>query len=144
MRTNYSELIRESEEELLVLERRLRQQPVEIRIRMLRLLKSSQATDLQACATLLGYSVRQISRWWNHYRRAGFDALLVVPARPGRRSQVSEEALRGLRDELRTQRITQLEDVRRYLEQCWGIQYRSVNGVWWLLRRNNLKIQPRR
>jgi transposase len=144
MRTDYRAIIRESEIELGVLERRLRGQEPYIRVRMLRLLKSGQASDLRTCAKMLDYSTRQINRWWATYRIHGIAALLEVKKRPGRQPQVSHEAREALREEVRAGRIIHLEEARQYLAERWDIQYRSVNGIWWLLRRHNIKLQSGR
>ncbi len=71
MRINYPKTIQESEEDLTELEQRLRGQKAADRARMLRLLKSGTVKSLKDCAPLLGYSVIQLTRWWERYRTEG-------------------------------------------------------------------------
>lgn len=140
MRINYVELIVESEHELSTLERRLRGTQTVARVQMLRLLKSGQAESLRACAPLIGYSLRQLTRWWDQYQDGGLEAMLVVQGQVGRRSQLTPEATAALRDEIAAGRIRQLDAARRYLSECWGIHYDSVNGVWWMLKRAGIRL----
>jgi len=58
MRVNYPEIIRESEGELLALEKKHRASPYGQRFRMLRLLKSGCCGSVQQVADTLGYSLR--------------------------------------------------------------------------------------
>jgi transposase len=45
---------------------------------------------------------------------------------------------------MRAGRISRLKDVRHYLQERWGIGYRSLNGVSRLLKRHNAKLKPGR
>lgn len=71
MRIKYPQAIQESEEELTKLEQHLRGQKTVHRVRMLRLLKSATVKSLKDCAPLVGYSVTQLTRWWEGYRAEG-------------------------------------------------------------------------
>lgn len=144
MRIDYMQLIAENELELSALERRLRGTQLVARVQMLRLLKSGQAPSLRACAPLLGYSLRQLTRWWDEYRGGGLAALTTVQVPSGRPSQLTPEATAALRCEIDAGRIRQLEEARRYLSERWHIHYDSLNGVWWMLRRNGIKLGRRR
>jgi len=73
---DYQEMIAETEKELNSMERRLRGRRTAVRVRMLRLLKSGRVRSLRACAPLIGYSFRQLTRWWKQYKEGGMDALL--------------------------------------------------------------------
>jgi transposase len=139
VRTAYPRVIREDVDELAGLERRLRGRPPAARVRMLRLLKAGEAASLGACARLLGYSPRQLARWWATYRAGGLGALTREPTRPGRASRLTAEALAGLEGEMRAGRIGTLEDARRYLAERHGVVYASLNGVWWQLRKHRIK-----
>ena len=81
MRINYSKAITESEEDLLSLEQRLRGQKPADRVRMLRLLKSGTVKSMKDCAPLVGYSLVQLTRWWERYRTEGL-AELVKQQKP--------------------------------------------------------------
>ncbi len=76
MRIKYAQLIQESEEDLIGLEQRLRGQKPADRVRMLCLLKSGTVNSLKNCAPLVGYSVGQLTRWWECYRKEGLARML--------------------------------------------------------------------
>ena len=113
VRIGYPAVIGESEEELAAAERRLRGRPGEVRVRALRLLKAGTAPSLGACAALVGYSPRQLARWWRRYREGGLAALLEDKPRLGKTPLLTAEALAGLEAEMRAGRIATLEDARR-------------------------------
>lgn len=138
-RTNYPRLIAESDEELAERERQLRGKGTQGRVRMLRLLKAGRARSLPQCAALVGYSERQLTRWWAWYRRGGLGELLAEKPRRGKTSRLHPEAYAGLEAEMRAGRVATLEDARRYLAERWGIAYGSVNGVWWQLRKRGAR-----
>lgn len=144
MRTAYPSVIAEPEHELAAAERRLRGRPAAARVRMLRLLKGGAATSLASCAPLVGYSPRQLARWWAAYRAGGLAALTRERLRPGKASRLTPTALAGLEGEMRAGRIATLDDARTYLRERWGIEYGSLNGVWWQLRKHKIKLKTGR
>ena len=83
MRIMYPKVIQESEEELTRLEQGLRGQKTADRVRVLRLLKSGAVKSLKDCAPLVGYSVIQLTRWWERYRAEG-EASAAQAAQAGR------------------------------------------------------------
>lgn len=144
MRTPYPTAIAEAEAALAAEERRLRGRPAAARVRMLRLLKDGTAPTLGACAPLVGYSPRQLARWWAAYRAGGLAGLTRERARPGKASRLTPAALAGLEGEMRAGRIATLGDARRYLAERWGVEYASPNGVWWQLRKHRIKLKTGR
>ena len=144
MRTAYPAVIGESEQELAAQERRLRGRPGAARLRMLRLLKAGAAPTLSACAPLVGYSPRQVARWWKRYREGGLPELLADKPRPGKASRLTPDALAGLEEQMRAGAIATLADARRYLRDRWGIEYASLNGVWWQLRKHRITLKTGR
>jgi transposase len=144
VRTAYPSVIGESEQELAAAERRLRGRPIAARVRMLRLLKTGAAATLGACAPLVGYSPRQVARWWAAYRAGGPAALTRERPRPGKASRLTPEALAGLEERMRAGGIATLDDARRYLAERWGIEHASLNGVWWQLRKHKIKLKTGR
>lgn len=106
MRTNYPRAIRQDPAQLQESERPLRGTPLASRVRLLRLLKTGQARSLPEAADLLGYSTVQVTRWWACYRQRGLTGLLKKPTHPGRPSQLTTAAWRGLQQEMRAGRIT--------------------------------------
>jgi transposase len=144
VRTAYPSVIAETEEELAAAERRLRGRPEAARIRMLRLLRAGAAPTLGACAPLVGYSPRQLARWWAAYRGGGLGALTATKPRLGRASRLTPEALAGLEAEMAAGQIATLAEARAYLAARWGVAYGSVNGVWWQFRKHGIKLKTGR
>jgi transposase len=139
MRINYPKAIGESEEELMSLEQRLRGQKPADRVRMLRLLKSATVKSLKDCAPLVGYSVIQLTRWWERYRQAGLAGLLKEYKPPGMASKLSPEAWAGLLQAMRKGHIATMQDARDYLECEWGIRYKNGKSLWWLFKKHRVK-----
>jgi transposase len=144
MRTNYPAIISEDEATLRRVERRVRGRPTAIRVQALRLLKSGVAQSLDACARLVGHSPRQVARWWALYRRQGLDGVLREPTYPGKRPQLTPEALADLETVMAAGQIATLKDAQTYLAQHHGIVYRSLNGVWLQLRKHQIKLKTGR
>src|SRR5260370_36419379 len=101
MRITYPKAIKESEEELMSLEQSLRGQKTADRVRMLRLLKSGTVMSLKDCAPLVGYSVIQLTRWWERYRAAGLAVLLKQHKPAGKATQLTAEARASLLQAMR-------------------------------------------
>jgi transposase len=129
-RINYPVVIVESEAELGTLERQLRGRATQPRVQMLRLLKSGQSRSLLAVAPLVGYSVRQVNRWWTTYHQDGLGALLTERVRPGMPSRLTPEARADLEAAMARGEIATLKDAQHYLRTHWQIEYRSLNGIW--------------
>jgi len=139
MRINYPQVIQESEEELASLEYRLRGRKTADRVRMLRLLKSGTVKSLKDCAPLVGYSVIQLTRWWERYRAEGLVGMLKRQKPAGKASKLSPEAWAGLLQAMRAGHIATLEDARNYLEREWGIRYKNGKSLWWLFKKHRVK-----
>jgi transposase len=139
MRIKYPLAIKESEDELVGLEHRLRGQKTADRVRMLRLLKSGAVSSLKDCAPVVGYSLIQVTRWWESYRSVGLAGLLKRHKSQGQASRLTAEAWAGLLGEMRVGRIATLEDARTYLEKQWGIRYKSGKSVWDVFKRKRVK-----
>ena len=139
MLLNYPELIRESSSQLAQHEHDLRGKPLGDRARMLRLLKSGQVIAIPACAQALGYSARQLYRWWHTYRSEGLDALLQRGPYAGRPTRLHAQAWQGLEEQMRQGKIASIDDARTYLREHWNITYASLHGVWHQLQRHHAK-----
>ncbi len=139
MRIKYPKAIQESEEELMSLEQHLRGQKTADRVRMLRLLKSATVKSLKDCAPMVGYSVIQLTRWWERYRAEGLAGLLKQQKSAGKASRLTPEAWAGLLQTMRAGHIATLEDARNYLEREWGIRYKNGKSLWWLFKKHRVK-----
>ena len=94
MYLDYPDLIEESLEELAKRERQHRSGPTSDRLKMLRLLKDGAFRSRRKLAGVLGYSERQLKRWFDTYREGGLEALLDRSAPGGRPEKVPPK--RGL------------------------------------------------
>lgn len=139
MHINYSKAIQESEEDLTELEQRLRGQKAADRVRTLRLLKSGTVNSLKDCAPLVGYSVVQLTRWWQRYRTAGLAGVLKQHKPVGKASRLTAEAWAGLMAAMRAGHIATMQDARNYLEREWGIRYKNGKSLWWLFKKHRVK-----
>ncbi len=139
MRIKYPKAIQESEEDLTNLEQRLRGQKAADRVRMLRLLKSGTVNSLKDCAPLVGYSVTQLTRWWECYRAKGLSELLKQQKPVGQTSKLTAEAWEGLMAAMRAGHIATMQDARDYLEREWGIRYKNGKSLWWLFKKHRVK-----
>ena len=90
-------------------------------------------------ALLVGFSPRQVERWWQTYRRQGLAALGHVYHPAGKPAHLTEQAWAGLQAELEAGRIGDQEESRRYLAAQWGVEYRSVNGISYQFKRRKVK-----
>ncbi len=95
------------------LEQRLRGQKAANRVRMLRLLTSGAVTSIKDCAPLIGYSVGQLTRWWECYRAAGLAALFKQHKPVGQTSKLTPEAWEGLMAAMRAGHIATMRSGAR-------------------------------
>jgi transposase len=139
----YNEMIHENIEDLIELENKFLGDSIAVRVRMLRFLKTGQARSLWSCAPMLGYNFRQLIRWWTIYTTQGLDSLITKKPRSSRLSKLTPEARDGLLIEIQKGSITCLKEVKEYLEACWDIRYQSIHGVWWILKRMNIRLNTK-
>jgi transposase-like protein len=114
---NYPQMIAESSEELLEQEKHLRGSPLESRVKMLRLLKDGHYRTRRSLAEVLGYSSRQLGRWWKSYQHGGLDALLEFHRAPGKQEYITQEALEILEEQMKQGNIARLEECRVFLAE---------------------------
>ncbi len=138
MRTHYPEQIRESVEDLEQLEKSLRGQALCDRVKMLRLLKSGAYDSRRTLAPTLGYSERQLQRWWKIYKRGGLDALLEEKQVGGSTERVTDEAWRALSAEMRSGHIKQLKEAQAFLLEHFDIEYQSLQGLSDMIKRRSI------
>jgi len=138
MRTHYQDQILESEQELEHLERSLRGQALCDRVKMLRLLKSGAYDNRRTLAPTLGYSERQLQRWWKLYKKAGIDGLLEEKTVGGSTERVTDAAWQGLRLIMRSGHVKQLKEAQAYLTEHFGIEYSSLQGLSDMIKRRSI------
>jgi len=143
MYLNYTDLIRESEDEIARLERQYRNGPVAARLKMLRLLKTGAYRSRRALSQVLGYGERQLQRWFDTYRKGGIQALLLRDRPSGRGEAITSEAWSALECEMKAGRIATLKDAQRFLEVHFLICY-TIGGLSDLFRRRKTKLKTGR
>ncbi|HSK83858.1 MAG TPA: winged helix-turn-helix domain-containing protein [Rubrobacter sp.] len=110
------------------------------RLRMLRLLKSEECTNLAEAARALGYSWRQCHRWFASYNKDAFQELLKSRlSERGRQELVTPEAFEELQEAMKRGEIATISEADQFLRERHGIEYAHPDGVGQLLRRRKVK-----
>lgn len=140
----YPQVITEDLDDLKELEKYHRYSHLFQRVRMLRLLKSEQCSNLGEAARALGYSWRQCQRWFASYQGGGIEELLKsrVDER-GRQELVTPEAFEELQEAMKKGEIATIGQAHRFLSER-GIEYSQPDGVGQLLRRRKVKLKTGR
>jgi transposase len=141
----YPQVITEEIDDLKELEKYHRYSHLFQRVRMLRLLKSEECSNLGEVARALGYSWRQCQRWFASYRKGGIEELLKnrVSER-GRQEMVTQEALEDLKESMKLGEIATISQADEFLRERHGIEYAHPDGVGQLLRRHKIKLKTGR
>ena len=141
----YTQVIQEEPHELEKLEKHHRYTHLFQRVRMLRLLKSGECSNLGEAAEALGYSWRQCQRWFASYRQGGLKELLKsrVDERGRQEELVTPEAFEELQEAMKKGEIATIGQAHRFLSQR-GIEYSHPDGVGQLLRRRKVKLKTGR
>jgi transposase len=141
----YTQVITEDPDDLKELEKRHRYSHLFQRVRMLRLLKSEEATNLGEAAQALGYSWRQCQRWFASYQQGGIEELLKSRVHErGRQELVTPEALEDLKETMKMGQIATIGQADEFLRERHGIEYAHPDGVGQLLRRHKIKLKTGR
>ena len=141
----YSQVIEEDPEELKELEKYHRYSHLFQRVRMLRLLKSEECSNLGEVAQALGYSWRQCQRWLASYRQGGLEELLKSRVHErGRQELVTPEAFEDLEEAMKRGEIATISQADEFLRARHGIEYSHPDGVGQLLRRRKVKLKTGR
>jgi transposase len=136
---DYPQVIKEDPQELEKLEKHHRYSQLFHRVKMLRLLKPEECSNLGEAAKALGYSRRQCQRWFKTYREEGLDELLV--SRVGERAPkelVTQEAFQELEEAMKRGEIATIAQAHRFLSGR-GVRYAHPESVGGLLRRRKVK-----
>lgn len=144
MYLSYPDLIKESVSVLAQQERSYRGTPLEIRLKMLRLLKSQVFRSRSGLAPVLGYSKRQLKRWFDAYREGGLEGLLDRGSPGGSSERITPEAWAALKQKMIEGGISRLEDARRYLTEKHDVHYANVTSISDLFERRGVKLKTGR
>lgn len=141
---DYQQAIGESAADLVTLERQYRGVAVADRVKMLRLLKTEVYPSQRQLATVLGYTERQLRRWWRLYCHGGLTALLQRARPGGRAERLDAAALAALEVEMKAGRIGRLRDAQRFRAERCGVHYQGVSGLSRLCQRHKIKLKTGR
>src|SRR3954471_24029191 len=137
---HYSRVIEEDPKELKELEKHHRYSHLFQRVRMIRLLKSEDCSNLGEAAVALGYSWRQCQRWFASYQEGGIEELLKSRvSERGRQELVTPEAFEDLQEAMKRGEIATIGQADEFLRERHGIAYAHPDGVGQLLRRRKVK-----
>lgn len=136
--------VRESTAERLAVERQQRGSAIAERVKMLRLLKTQASPSQRQVATVVGYTERQLRRWWRVYTQGGLAALLQRARPGGRVERLDATALAVLEAEMTAGRIGRLRDAQRFLAERYGVHYHGVSGLSRLCQRPKIKLKTGR
>jgi transposase len=142
---HYSRVIKEVPKDLKELEKHHRYSHLFQRVRMIRLLKSEDCSNLGEAAEALGYSWRQCQRWFASYQEGGIEELLKSRvSERGRQELVTPEALEDLEEAMKRGEIATIGQADEFLRERHGIEYAHPDGVGQLLRRRRVKLKTGR
>jgi transposase len=142
---HYSRVIEEDPQRLKELEKYHRYSHLFQRLRMLRLLKSEECTNLGEAAEALGYSWRQCQRWFRSYQQGALQELLKSRvSERGRQELVTQEAFEDLEEAMKRGEIATIAQADGFLRERHGIEYAHPDGVGQLLRRRKVKLKTGR
>ena len=65
----------------------------------------------------VGYSLRQVSRWWARYKETGLEGLMTDPPRPGKAAKLTAAAYDGLCEQMRAGQSGTRKDAQTYLAE---------------------------
>ena len=134
---DYGEAIKESEEELVRLERREQHGLLRDHFRFLRLLKSGVCHSQAAAGTSIGIKQRAAEKLWKKYREQGIEAFVHYPFK-GTKGKLSEAQKQDLTEALQQGNVQTLAEAKSYVEKYFGITY-TVGGVCYLFKQMHVK-----
>lgn len=142
MRTiNYKELIKESVEELVVIEKKENRGRTRDRIKLLRLLRSGQYSTLKEVSKVIGITYQSGKNLLNTYKTQGIEGTTRWNYK-GKTPRVSYDQLTDAL-EWQTQAPMSLEQARSKINQRFNVNY-CVSGIWYLFNTYKIKLKTGR
>lgn len=139
---DYSNLIKESIEQLQALEQSQKQAMLRDRVRFIKLLKAGAVKSQRRAGEQIGLQERQSQRLWCLYRQQGMQGLLVYPYQ-GSFGKLSTTQVSRLRTYLKTDSVDTLKQAQTYLQDAFGVEY-SLAGVSLLFKQLKIKLKTGR
>jgi transposase len=134
---DYRKAIKETEQQLLTLERHQSRALLRDRMRFLRLLKSGACPSQAKAGQQIGLKVRASEKLWDKYAKEGVKGLLTYPYQ-GSKGKLTEEQKQQLQQELCKDQTQSLQQARASVEQHFGVHY-TIPGIYYVLKRLRVK-----
>ena len=134
---NYSEKIKESVEELYILERKSSAAIVRDRLRFLRLLKEGTVAIPPAAGALVSYKKAWSYQLWKRYEAKGLSALSKYPYK-GTSPRLDKEQQQQFVASLAKDNISSLWEAAALLKEQTGIGY-TIGGMCYIMKRLGIK-----
>jgi transposase len=139
---NYKEVIRESVEELLSIEKKQTKARLRDRVRFIRLLKAGTATTQVEAGAIIGLKRRQSQLLWQHYTQDGLVSLVTTHYK-GSWAKLDSVQQARLLQRLDSDAIFTQQQVIDWIKAEMGITY-SQSGIALLLARLKVKLKTGR
>lgn len=139
---DYRKAIKESEQQLLELERHQNKALLRDRMRFLRLLKSGACPSQAEAGKHIGLKLRASEKLWNKYRTQGLKGLLTYPYK-GSKGKLSPQQEQQLHDELSKDQTQSLQQACAYVEKKFKVRY-TIRGIGYVFERLKVKKGPGR
>ena len=136
----YTDIIAQTADQLLQLEKQQTNARLRDYVRLLRLLKTQLATTQQQAATQLNLSLRQVQRLWKRYQLDGIDCLIESRYQPYW-GKLSSAQISQLRAYLFTDQAQTLGQIQTFVLDSFGVSY-TIAGLSELCHR--LQIKPKK
>ncbi len=134
---DYRKAIKESEKQLLQLERKQTRALLRDRMRFLRLLKSGACPSQAKAGKRIGLGLRGSEKLWKEYCTEGVQGLLTYPYK-GTKGKLTEAQQRQLQQELCNDKTQSLQQACAYVEQQFGVHY-TAPGILYVFQRLKVK-----
>jgi len=139
---NYADLITETADELMIIEKAQKLAAKQNRVRFLRFLKTGVATTQEQAGQMVGWKLRYSQSVWQSYRQKGLGTLMECSER-WYFGKLSSAELARLQNYLASFGAINLGEVRGFIEQSFGVGY-TIGGVSSLCRRLQIKLKTAR
>ena len=134
---DYRQAIKESEPQLLSVERRQSYALLRDRMRFLRLLKSGECPSQAKAGKQIGLGLRGSEKLWKKYRTEGLQGLLTYPYQ-GPQGKLSPKQQQQLLAQLKRDETQTLQQACGYVEQKFGVRYTAA-GMHYVFERLKVK-----
>lgn len=139
---NYAERIKESEEELLKLEKAASDKYVRDKLRYLRYLKTGLSKSQKEAGSLIGLKERQSQRLWQQYELGGLSAL-AKKNQQGYWGQLSSVEQGHLLNYLQGDDMITQGQAAEWIQGQYGVHYTQA-GIHYLFKRLKVKLKTGR